>query len=203
MNPKRHKRSISALLALALLYLAVVYVVPAFSNPERASSNCTLHERHVIGSGALPDHRAWRVVADVRSNGGCSTWLLRVEFYPFGTYAGSWRGSWGIPAKGHLASNFAISAQDAFNPAKRAISGIIGKRVKKVVAVTTDGSYLVIRPQLPPRRLMLHNVWLRNFRFFVRYYSPGTRVRIIRLFNSDGKSLGVVHGEEGEFDRVD
>jgi hypothetical protein len=195
-----HKRGVGVLFAMALLYLVIVYVVPALSSSDGLSSSCAPHERHLIGKGPLPHHRSWRVTASIRNNGSCRAWLLGVEFSPFGTYAGSWRGSWGIPAGGKLANGFTVSGQDASNAVKRAISGVTGRRVARVIAVTDAGNHLSIRPQLPPQRLRLHNVWLRNFGFFIHYYPAGTHIRTMKLFDSRGKVLAAVRGEEGEFE---
>jgi hypothetical protein len=59
--------------------------------------------------------------------------------------------------------------------------------------------HIVVHPKLPPPALRERFVWLRNVRYFVRYYPPGEHVRVARLLNAQGELIGVVRGSEGDF----
>jgi hypothetical protein len=69
-----------------------------------------------------------------------------------------------------------------------------------IVLTTNKGSHVTIHPKLPPRRLRKRFIWLRNMRYFIRYYPPGQHVRVARLFNSQGDLLYKARGWEGGFE---
>ena len=116
------------------------------------------------------------------------------------TLAGSWNWNWGIPAGGYLSNKFTISGGDeAENFSERAFSGTAGARVKTVVLTMSNGERLIIHPKLPPLVLRRRFVWLRNVRYFVRYYPSGRRVKVATLRNAQGEMIEKIRGSEGEF----
>jgi len=194
-------RWVYGLLLLAGLYFLFAYVVqfsPA-APKEREPSTC-IHEKHELSHGRSPAGQPWRVVATIDNNGSCREWLLGVEFFPAGTYAGSWRGAWGIPAEGHLPRHFTISARDEIEDSERAFSGVVGSEAKTLVLVASDGKRSKINPKLPTVSMRRKFVWLRNMRYFVYFYSAGKSVRTVKLLDAQGRVVHTVQGIEGGFD---
>lgn len=191
------------LLALASVYFLVAYVLqadPATSQSDSSSGTCVQSQHQLIAGGHSPAGKPWTITGTIRNNGGCNDWLFGMEFSPAGASAGSWRGAWGIPAAGHLSDNFTISARDESEGSERAFSGAAGVRVKTVMLTTSNGERLTIHPKLPPNRLRKRFVWLRNVRYFMRYYPTGQHAKVAKLFDSRGKLIYVVQGQEGGFD---
>lgn len=192
------------LLALAGAYFLFGYVLHANPEPlqaERAAAeSCIRPQLRVLSEERGHHGKRWRVKASVRNNGGCDAWLFAVEFFPSWTYAGSWRGAWGIPAGGHLSNGFTISARDEVEKTDRAFSGVTGARVKSVIMTTNSGQHYTISPRLPDKRLRRHFVWLRNMRYFIRYYPAGQSAKTVRLLDSNGKLISLIRAQEGEFD---
>ena len=144
--------------------------------------------------------KPWKVIATIQKNGSCNRWLFGMEFFPIGTAAGSWQGGWGIPARGHLPSDFTMGARDEFEGSERAFSGVVGARVRTVVLTTSSGDRITIHPKLPKAGLREQFVWLRNMRYFICYYPTGHHARIAKLFDSHGELIDTIRGEEGGFD---
>ena len=191
------------LLILASAYFLVVYVLqadPASLRAEPTSGTCIHHQRHLIAKGRTSEEKPWTVMATIRNNGSCNYWLLGMEFFPSGTYAGSWRGAWGIPAGGHLPQSFTISAQDESEGSKRAFSGVVSARVKAVVLTMSNNARFTIHPKLPPLRLRERFVWLRNMRYFMYLYPAGKNVKTVTLLSGCGKVIEKLSGLEGGFE---
>lgn len=158
-------------------------------------------QRRAFGDGPIPGGGRWSATGDVRSNGGCTNWLFGVNFVPFGTVPGSWRGAWDIPAGGHLPDRFTISAQDEASKSVRAFSGIVGARVKEIeLHVGPSGGTVVVRPRLPSSELRRKYSWLRNFRFFVRFLPTSSPIRVAKLINAKGEVMLSERPFEGIFE---
>jgi hypothetical protein len=194
------KIGIGALMAVVLLVgLYVVTRQDDSADGAASSASCVPTQRPVIGHGAAPGDKEWRIVASVKPNNGCDAWLLNVEFYPGGTIAGSWRGSWSIPAKGHLPPTFTISAQDEAQHSGRAISGITGSAVRTVILIRSSGAPLRVHPRFPSKKLRKRFVWLRHLRYLMRLYPSGSKVTALKLLDFRGKTLATVHPVDGLF----
>jgi hypothetical protein len=135
----------------------------------------------------------------IGKNGSCDSWLLGMEFRPSGGLAGSATWRWGIPAGGHLSRAFTIDAQDGVAGVERAVFGTVGGRVRAVKIRMNKGEPLVVRPKLPPRQLRKQFVWLRNMRYFIRFYSAGHYANKVSLYSADGKLIEMLSAIEGEF----
>lgn len=190
------------LLTLGAIYFLVAYLLladPATPQPDSSSGTCVQSQRHLVESGHSPAGAPWTVTATIRNTGGCKYWLFGMDFVPAGKSAGSWRGGWSIPPRGHLSDSFTIGARDEIEDSERAFSGASGARVKTIVLTTNTGERLTIHPKLPSERLRRQFVWLRNVRYFMRYYPVGQHAKVARLFDAQGKLIQKVRGEEGEF----
>ncbi len=201
MSTKRMRWGI-ALLAIAGVYFLLVYVVPIFPASTRdatAFGGCIHRQQHLIAKGQSPSGGVWTVGATIQNNGSCSDWRLGMEFDPSGASRGRWSGAWGIPSGGHLSASFTIGAQDEAAGTERAFSGVVGVRVKTLALTTSSGERFTIHPKLPPKRLLKRFVWLRNLRYFVRYYPTGQPLKSARLLNSRSEVIYVARGEEGGF----
>lgn len=190
------------LLTFASVYFLVAYVLladPATPQPESASGTCVKSQRQLIARGHSPAGAPWTVTGTIRNTGGCKYWLFGMEFVPAGKSAGSWRGAWAIPPRSRLSDRFTIGAWDEFEESERAFSGVSGARIRTVVVTTSNGERLTIHPKLPPDRLRRRFVWLRNVRYFMRYYPTGQHAKVARLFDSHGKLIHTVQGQEGGF----
>jgi hypothetical protein len=194
-----------ALLGLASVYFVLVYILPMLPASTQGASataigTCIHRQQHLIANGRSPSGKHWTVTATIRNDGSCDAWFFGMGFAPSGTSAGSWSGGWRIPAGGHLSTNFTIGAQDEAEGPERAFSGTAGVTVKTVVLTTSNGKRLRFHPKLPSERLRKRFVWLRNVRYFLRYYPTGQHVKTAMLLNSRGALIYTEHGEEGEFD---
>jgi hypothetical protein len=191
------------LLLLAGAYFFIVYVLPVLppsTEGASASEGCIRPQRNLIAKGLNPDGKFWTVTATVRNNGGCDAWLLGFEFVPSGSSAGSWKGAWTIPAGGHLSKGFTISAQDDVEGTQRAFSGIAGVRAGAIAVSTSGGEEFTIHPKLPREQLRKRFVWLRNVKYFIRFYPPGQHVKIAKVLNSRGEVISRAAAFEGEFE---
>jgi hypothetical protein len=175
-------------------------VFPVSLQAGQTSNGCVESIRRVLSSGQIKDGSSWRIFATIRNNGSCDRWRLGLEFFPAGTYAGSWRGAWGIPAEGHLSDNFTISARDEFEGSERAFSGVVGARVRKVVLTARDGTERLVRPMLPPKGLREKFVWLRDLRYLMYFYPLDSPMRRAKLLDSSGKVIYTARGLEGGFE---
>ena len=190
------------LVALASVYLLVVYVLqanPARSQLDSSSGTCVQSQRQLIAQGHSPAGKPWTVTGTIRNDGSCGAWLFGVDFVPYGTRAGSWSSAWRIRAGGHTSDSFVVTAQDEVKDSERAFSGVSGARIRTVEVITSSGEHLMIHPKLPPNRLRKRFVWLRNVRYFMRYYPTGQHAKVTKFFDSHGKLIDTVRGEEGAF----
>jgi hypothetical protein len=190
------------LVAVALAYLITVYVVPgilAGRDSEAASGSCV--PRHAVGlDRGEHDGHPWRIMAGVEKNPGCSFWLLNVEFFPQGKVRGSWSSGWGIPAGGHLPAAATIAASDYPEGDGRAVGGVVGSRVRRVVFRLSGGGVIVVHPKDPRAELRSRFVWLHGLRYFLRFYPAGAHVKTAELLDAKGKTITKVHSEEGEIE---
>jgi hypothetical protein len=185
------------LLSLAVAYLAAVYVVPSFAQSDGKASSGQCAYRKVSLEHGEHNGRPWRITASIEKNGSCSSWLLKAIFSPQGVGPGSWTGGWGVPAGGHLPRSATIGARDDEEEDGRAVSGVVGSRVRSVVLKLNDGGMMVVHPKDPSEALRRHFVWLRNLRYFLRFYPAGEHVKAARLLDADGKIIFTARSEEG------
>jgi len=192
---------IGVVVVLLAFVMSAVFVHVAIASPHAmlSAKRCVLPQEHLIAEGKNPNGKRWTVTGSVHDNGGCRSWLFSMDFRPSGTLTGSSRWAWRIPAGGHLPTNFTMNAQDESAGSVRAFYGAVGIRIKAIQLIMGNRKHIVVRPKLAPLALRERFVWLRNVRYFVRYYSPGEQVRDARLLNAQGGLIGVVRGEEGEF----
>ena len=201
-----HSRRSKAILAASIAVVCGLAVASAIAMSARnggsAHLSCAgLPQQQAIGRGPVPSGGKWSVIGDVRPNGGCSHWLFRVKFVPFGTAPGSWSGAWDIPAEGHLSDRFTISAQDEASKSERAFSGIVGARVKTIeLHLRPDGRKVVVHPRLPNSEARQKCPWLRNFRFVVRFLPTSSRIQIAKLINAKDEVIFSERPFEGSFE---
>jgi len=69
-----------------------------------------------------------------------------------------------------------------------------------MIAMTmSDGRRIELGPKFPSEKLRKHFVWLRSFRYFVRYYPPDSEVASVSLFNKAGTLLYRASADDGFF----
>jgi hypothetical protein len=155
----------------------------------------------VIGQGRSPQGTPWHVQASVEENNGCDSWLLGLAFAPYGGRRGSWEGRWMIPPNGSLPMSFTVSAQDDGTVDERAISGVVGPRVRSVKVVADNGRKVKVGLRTPSRQLQKRFRWLQGLGYFIYYYSSGERVKELRLFDAKGGLIKTVESpEDGSFE---
>lgn len=184
-------------IAAALLATALATTVPTV---EAAKRDCVKTRKVVLESASSPSGEPWTAWASVRNNGSdCGEWLFQVHFRL--PEIVSWASATGIPAGGHTSRYFSISALDADSPLakERVFSGYTGREAARVVATFGDGTRAEIRPRFPSLKLRRSFVWMRSFRYFVYYYSPGPAIEAISLFTKGGRLLYRTKSEEGSF----
>lgn len=201
MSSDRKRRVPLILFSLAGVYLLAFYGLPLFHDSSSASrrggSGCIRPQKKLLASGQSPHGAHWTVRAGIRNNGDCRDWLLTVGFNPAGAPAGSWRHSWGIPAGGDLPDGITIVARDTTEGAERAVGGVVGARIRTVEFVMSKGPRLEIHPRLPARNLRERFTWLRNMRYFLRFYPTGRSVKTVRLLDRFGKVIFTSRAAEG------
>jgi len=197
--PKENRRWAYWLLALAAACLVVFYAIPGLfgsDKGEAASAKCAPYREVSLDHGEHRD-RSWRIKASREKNGDCSAWLLKVQFLPQGISRGSWTGGWAISAHGHLPTTATIGAGDYGEDDGRSVGGVTGIHVRTVVLKLSGGDTMVVHPKKPHGRLLTSFVWLRDLRYFLRFYPAGEHVKMAKLFDAHGKRLSTVHSEEG------
>jgi hypothetical protein len=164
-----------------------------------ANASCIKRHSLPIASGSSPSAETWTVEGTIGNNGSCREWLFGMEFNL--PKAVSWGWGTGIPAGGHLSSDFHIDASDDLleDGSYRVFSGSVGGEVAKLVATLSNGKHLIIHPKSPPASLRSRVVWLRNARYFVNYYPPTGFVSSVSLLSASGQLLYRVSGSDGEF----
>lgn len=178
--PPMRRRSAIALLPL----LALLVFVPF------AKGACIKRHDVRIASGLSPSGWEWTVDGGIGNNGNsCREWLFGMDFELEG--ATRWGWGTGIPAGGHLGSNFDISAQDDLleDGSYRVFSGTVGGEVAKVLITLSNNKHIAFRPKFPSQRLRSNVVWLRNVRYFVEYYPPEGFVTGVATFDTSGVLL--------------
>jgi hypothetical protein len=200
----RHKNTwVTGLLIAASIFLLAAYVVPNLlnsANGDGGPKRCTPGHRTEIAHGPAPEGKVWRVTAAVKSSDGCNGWTLSLNFRPAGVARGSWEGSWEMPTGGHLPSNFTVAAQDDTAGSGRAFNGVVGSRVREVVLVTKSGIRYEVHPRLPSRSLRARFVWLRDFRYFMRFYPAEDPAKFVLLRAGSGHLILKVPSLEGSFE---
>lgn len=180
-----------------MTFVAVLAAVLALSAP---SANACVAPRTVpIDNGLSPSGKTWEVSASIKKNGTCKEWLFEVDFrLPEIT---NWGSATGIPVGGHLSRYYDISAddQESLDGTERVVSGFTGREVVTVAMAMSDGKRVEVHPKFPSKKLRRNFVWLRSFRYFVRYYPPGSAVESVSLFNKAGVLLYRTSLKEGIF----
>lgn len=208
-------RMYTAIAALGVcLFMAVLLSARPWAQPDQKVPAC--QHRQPIAHGESAKGTPWTVTVSIRSNGrNCSSWLLGFEFHPDQKpYSRRWEAElsrkipmpgsfgwgWGIPAGGHLPSDFTMSGQDEYEGLERVFAGAAGGSVKSITLSMSSGKHVVIRPRLPSRTLRRRFVWLRNLRYFVSYYPLGSHVQKVTVRSASGVST--VRGREGAFEKI-
>lgn len=198
---RRRKVLVASIAVLCGLAVASAVAMSALKGGGEEVRCAGLPQQHAIGSGSVPSGSRWSVTGEVRPNGRCSRWLLRLEFVPFGIRPGSWSGGWDIPAGGHLSDGFTISAQDEAGKSTRAFSGVVGARVKKIeLHLRPNERTVVVHPRLPSAEVRRKFPWLRNLRFFVRFLSISSPVQVVKLIDGSGEVIFSQRPAEGIFE---
>ena len=166
-----------------------------------APRRCVRPQNLALASETGPQGSRWNVAASIANISGCKAWLLGFEFRPLGIRKGSWRGAWAIPPGGHLSKDFEVGARDERAGSARAVSGVVGGDVRSVEVITGRGTRFVVHPRRPSAALRRTDVWLRNVRYFLRFYSKKSPAQKLLLRDRAGRAVASVHGAEGEFVR--
>jgi hypothetical protein len=142
-----------------------------------------------IASGTSPSGWDWTVDGTIGNNGGCRDWLFGMDFELEG--AANWGWGTGIPAGGHLGRGFDVDASDDLleDGSYRVFSGTVNGEAAKVLLTLSNNKHVTVQPRLPSIALRRKVVWLRNVRYFVRYYPPEGFVTGIATFSASGQLL--------------
>jgi hypothetical protein len=100
----------------------------------------------------------------------------------------NWGSSHGIPVGGSVGRDPEVEASDFLleDGSDRVFSGFVGGEVTKVLVTLSNDKHLVVRPRLPRPKLRRDVAWLRNVRYFVRYYRPEGFVTGVAAFERSG-----------------
>lgn len=195
-------------LALAAIYLMAVYVLPGVVDRSdgqgprenavaQQSGLCTKHLEVPVERGEHTGE-SWSVIASIEDDQDCSAWLLKMKFLPQDIPPGSWEGGWEVPAGGHLPDSATISARDEATGGDRVVSGAVGMRVRTVMFRTKSGRRFVVHPKAPKASLRKRFGWLRNLRYFLRFYPKGDPLGAAKLLDAHGKTIATFQCQAGE-----
>jgi hypothetical protein len=175
------------MLRRSFLILAVALGVMALA--PAAGARCIKRHRVPIATGTSPSGWPWSVEGSIGNNGSCRQWLFGMEFEVAGAL--NWGSSTGIPAGGHLGRHDNASASDSLllDGSDRVFSGFVGGEVAKVLVTLSNNKHLAIRPTLPRRQLRDKVEWLRNVKYFVKFYPPEGFVTGAETFSRSGQLL--------------
>lgn len=198
---------------VAIVYFLAVYIGPGLvdrsegrgqASTESApmSGQCIKHRRTSVQvpiDHGEHDSNSWSIIASIGSGHACGAWWsLGMEFLPQDVMRGSWKGLWEIPAGGHLPASATISARDETTGEDRVVSGIVGWNVRTVVFRTQSGRRIIVHPKAPDGRFLKRFVWLRNLRYFLRFYPVHDPMKAARLLDSRGGTIRTVEFRLGE-----
>ena len=196
---RRGLYSVFAVVALYFVLTNVLNVVPDSLQLVPASNSCNQHR--VIASGQSPGETPWTMTGWIREDfHSCKSWLLGVEFIPSDKPSDSFSSAWGISAGGQLPSGFSFSGTERNEGSEEVFAGASGVHVKYLLLTMNHGSQIRIHPLLPALALRKQFDWLRNIRYFVRFYPLGLRIRSIEALNYQGRIIAKSSGEEGFFE---
>lgn len=199
--PCHHRPSsiICGLICCLTLAVTVSAWVSA-ADGETAESSCVKTQQLVLERGHNRSGEHWKVAAGVRANPGCATWLLSLEVAPSGTRRGTWRWGQAIQPNGSLPADFGIAAGDEVASIGRAFSGMTSGQTRSVRLHTREGRTIVFYPKRPTIAMRRGHKWLRNVKYFVRFYPRGEHVRVAEGYDAGHTRLFKVTGSEGAFD---
>lgn len=166
-----------------LLAITTAAILPA----PAANAACIKRHEVAIAKGTSPSGWRWAVSGSIGPNGGgCRDWLFGMNFDLEGAL--SWGSSTGIPVGGDYGRHPAVDASDNLlsDGSDRVFSGFVGGEVTRVLVTLSNNKHLVIHPKLPPPKLRRGVTWLRNLRYFVRYYRPEGFVTGVASFDRSG-----------------
>lgn len=186
---------------LALAMAAMAWVSSA--GGDTAKSNCVKTQRLILERGQNRSGEHWKVAAGIRANNGCATWLFSLEVAPSGTRAGTWRWGRAIQPNGTLPTDFGIAASDEVARVGRAFSGMTSGKTRSVLLRTWEGRTIVLHPKRPAVAMRRKHVWLRNLKYFVRFFPRGDHVRVAEGYGAGHTRLFKVAGSEGAFEGPD
>jgi len=195
----RHHPIVYGVVFFLVLAIATVAWVTG-AGGVTAKADCVKAQRLILERGHNRKGEHWKVAAGIRANTGCATWLLSLEVSPSGTRAGTWRWGRAIQPHGTLPADFGIAAGDDVARVGRAFSGMTSGRTRSVLLHTREGRTIVIHPKRPTVAMRRGHKWLRNVRYFVRFYPQGEHVRVAEGYDAGGTRLFKVAGSEGSFE---
>jgi hypothetical protein len=194
----------SNLMAVGIVASVIVVALAVTGAPHADGrsgvAQCVKSKRLLLERGHDRAGERWEVAASIRANAGCATWLLKLEISPSGTRAGTWRWGRAIQPAGSLPASFSIAASDEVARVGRAFSGMTSGAVRSVVLHTKEGRALVIHPKRPPIGLRRRYVWLRNVKYFVRFFPRHDHARVAEGYGARHARLFKVLGSEGAFE---
>ena len=182
------RRTVLLLLALALLGL-----------PGGAAAAGSKPEKAIFARGTSPSGEHWTAEAGVSVNRRSNSWRFNLEFrFSLGFRWGSGQeiliGSH-EKMRGQASGYTGILSAEA---PESAAFGYAGPEVTTIKMKMSDGSSLIVHPVFPPKQLRRRFVWMRGFRYFMKYYPGGAYVTEYWLYDSAGKRVGCETYAEGE-----
>lgn len=181
--------------ALCLFVALAALLAPAAG---AAGKSCITPHKVEFARGPSPLGPDWTASASVKKNGNCREWLFGVDFTVPGAY--NWGSGTGIRVGRHTDPYFNISGFDfpLSGGETGVVGGYVGREVATIKLSMSDGRAIEIHPRLPRVQLRHKFVWMRGFRYFLRYYEGKSHVDAFRLFDRAGTLLYRKLNAEGE-----
>jgi hypothetical protein len=185
-------------MGIVALSLALLRVLPAVASP--ATAECVKPVRLALSAGTGPSGAPWSVSASITNEERCHAWLLGVRFSPFGASPGTWGSAWRIPAGAQLPKKFTIASFDEQGTSGGVFTGVTGGEVAAVEVTMSSGRRIEVRPRAATTALREKASWLRQMRYFMRFYPSGEHVVAVKLLGHRGELIYRTSArDEGEF----
>jgi hypothetical protein len=177
--------------------VALLVAIGALGLPPVAEASGAKLQEVVFAKGASPAREHWSASAGVVRRHG--KWMFGVNF----NFSRGFK--WGSGQEIPIGTHKQMAGQaDGYtgilsgDAPESAAFGLAGPEVTTIKMKMSDGSSLAVHPIFPPGRLRHKFVWMRGFRYFMKFYPGGAYVTEYWLYDKAGKRVGCETYAEGE-----
>lgn len=177
-----------------VLLLAVLFGLPTAAAGAGAKPG-----KAVFAHGTSPAGERWSAEASVTPSRRNHDWKFEMEWHFSNGF--NWGVGQEIPTGGREQMAGQASGYTGLLSGPATESGAFGYAGPEVTTIKmkmNDGSSLEVHPVFPPAELRRKYVWMRGFRYFMKFYEGGAYVTEYWLYDAAGKRVGCETYAEGE-----